>query len=77
MGKAPSDGRGLSHGQAAAGGLAALQQAAMLSALPFTIIVALLGTSLILELRKDPEFELLRDARLQDISQQGSGADRR
>ncbi|MHA7208596.1 BCCT family transporter [Arthrobacter sp. MDT1-65] len=61
----------------AAGGLAALQQAAMLSALPFTIIVALLGISLILELRKDPEFELLRHARLQDISRQGSGADGR
>ncbi|WP_188534270.1 BCCT family transporter [Kocuria dechangensis] len=49
------------------GGLVALQQAAMLSALPFTIIVALLGISLILELRKDPEFQLLRHARLHEI----------
>lgn len=40
------------------GGLAALQQAAMLSALPFTIIVALLGISLTKELRKDPDFDL-------------------
>jgi glycine betaine transporter len=49
------------------GGLAALQQAAMLSALPFTIIVALLGISLIIELRKDPEFQSLRHARLHEI----------
>ena len=47
--------------------MAALQQAAMLSALPFTIIVALLGVSLILELRKDPEFQLLRHARLHEL----------
>lgn len=39
------------------GGLSALQQAAMLSALPFTIIVGLLGVSLILEIRADPEFQ--------------------
>lgn len=39
------------------GGLTALQQAAMLSALPFTIIVGLLGVSLILEIRRDPEFQ--------------------
>jgi glycine betaine transporter len=45
------------------GGLAALQQAAMLSALPFTIIVALLGVSLIIELRRDPEFDVLRRSR--------------
>ncbi|MFD1213910.1 BCCT family transporter [Arthrobacter sp. GCM10027362] len=38
------------------GGLTALQQAAMLSALPFTIIVALLGISLVIELRRDPEY---------------------
>ncbi len=42
------------------GGLTALQQAAMLSALPFTIIVALLGISLISELRRDPEFAAYR-----------------
>ena len=45
------------------GGLAALQQAAMLSALPFTIIVALLGVSLTIELRRDPEFDVLRKSR--------------
>lgn len=39
------------------GGLSALQQAAMLSALPFTVILALLGYGLIKELRKDPQFE--------------------
>jgi glycine betaine transporter len=60
----------------AVGGLLALQQAAMLSALPFTIIVALLGVSLILELRKDPEFELLRHARLEDIPHQKPAEDR-
>ncbi len=38
------------------GGLAALQQAAMLSALPFTIIVALLGISLVKELQRDSRF---------------------
>ena len=47
------------------GGLAALQQAAMLSALPFTVIVALLGVSLIIELRRDPEFQ--RMARQQPV----------
>lgn len=40
-----------------ADGLSALQSAAMLSALPFTIIVALLGVALIKELRTDPLFE--------------------
>lgn len=49
------------------GGLTALQQAAMLSALPFTIIVALLGVSLIIETRRDPEFQLLRHARLHEL----------
>ncbi|RZU63272.1 BCCT family transporter [Zhihengliuella halotolerans] len=49
------------------GGLNALQQAAMLSALPFTIIVGLLGISLVIELRRDPEFKLLRRARLREI----------
>ncbi|WP_404288571.1 BCCT family transporter [Glutamicibacter arilaitensis] len=41
------------------GGLAALQQASMLSALPFTIIVALLGISLTMELRRDSRFSAL------------------
>ena len=44
------------------GGLAALQQAAMLSALPFTLIVALLGISLVLELRGDDEFNAAQKA---------------
>lgn len=39
------------------GGLSALQQAAMLSALPFTAIVALLGISLVKELRQDHRFD--------------------
>jgi choline-glycine betaine transporter len=50
-----------------AGGLAALQQAAMLSALPFTIIVALLGTSLVMLLRKDPHFDSMRDVRREEL----------
>ena len=49
------------------GGLTALQQAAMLSALPFTLIVALLGASLIIELRRDHEFAAFRHARLKDL----------
>jgi choline/carnitine/betaine transport len=53
------------------GGLTALQQAAMLSALPFTVIVALLGTCLVMELRKDREFEALRHARLKDLEEKG------
>ncbi|GAA4511303.1 BCCT family transporter [Brevibacterium yomogidense] len=44
------------------GGLAALQQAAMLSALPFTLIVALLGISLVIELRGDEEFNAVQNA---------------
>lgn len=39
-----------------AGGLQALQQTALLSAVPFTIIVTLLGISLIKELRADERF---------------------
>jgi glycine betaine transporter len=42
------------------GGLGALQQAAMLSALPFTVIVALLGVGLVKELRNDPQFDRTR-----------------
>jgi choline/carnitine/betaine transport len=38
-----------------AGGLAALQQAVILSAAPFTVIVVLLAISLMIELRRDPE----------------------
>ncbi|MGO1545278.1 MAG: BCCT family transporter [Gulosibacter sp.] len=50
------------------GGLAALQQAAMLSALPFTIIVALLGVSLIIQLRKDPIFDHTRGVHREDLA---------
>ena len=39
-----------------AGGLQALQQTALLSAVPFTIIVTLLGISLIKQLRTDARF---------------------
>ncbi|MFC0465351.1 BCCT family transporter [Kineococcus gynurae] len=42
-----------------AGGLQALQQAALLSALPFTVIVTLLGISLLKELRHDPQYQAL------------------
>jgi choline-glycine betaine transporter len=42
-----------------ANGLQALQQAALLSALPFTVIVALLGISLIKELHRDPHYQAL------------------
>lgn len=42
-----------------AGGLQALQQAALLSALPFTVIVALLGVSLVKELHNDPQYQAL------------------
>jgi choline/carnitine/betaine transport len=49
------------------GGLGALQQAAMLSALPFTIIVALLGYSLVHQLRRDPHFDSMRDVRREEL----------
>ena len=42
-----------------ANGLQALQQAALLSALPFTVIVALLGISLVKELHRDPHYQAL------------------
>ena len=42
-----------------ANGLQALQQAALLSALPFTAIVALLGISLVKELHYDPHYQAL------------------
>lgn len=42
-----------------ANGLQALQQAALLSALPFTIIITLLGISLTKELRSDPHYHAL------------------
>ena len=58
------------------GGLAALQQAAMLSALPFTVIVALLGISLIKETRQDPEFKLLRHAKLAELQEAELRAER-
>lgn len=49
------------------GGLGALQQAAMLSALPFTIIVSLLGYSLVHQLRRDPHFDRMRDVRREEL----------
>jgi len=49
------------------GGLVALQQAALLTALPFTVIVALLGISLIIQLRKDPYFDNTRDVRREEL----------
>ena len=49
------------------GGLAALQQAAMLSALPFTVIVALLGVSLIKSLREDHDFDYVRPVLREDL----------
>ncbi len=42
-----------------ANGLQALQQAALLSALPFTVIVTLLGISLVKELHRDPHYQAL------------------
>jgi len=42
-----------------AGGLLALQQAALLSALPFTVIIALLGIALLKELRSDPQYQAM------------------
>ncbi|WP_448262398.1 BCCT family transporter [Microbacterium aurum] len=50
-----------------AGGLAALQQAAMLSALPFTIVLAMLAVSLVIQLRNDPHFDDTRDVRRADL----------
>ena len=50
------------------GGLQALQQAVMLSALPFTLILALLGVALVMQLRQDPYFDDARAARPQTES---------
>ncbi len=50
------------------GGLGALQQAAMLSALPFTVIVALLGVGLVKELRNDPRFDRTRAVTQSDLN---------
>lgn len=51
------------------GGLQALQQAAILSAVPFTVIVTLLGIALVRELRSDP--------RMQTMGQQSTKPDKR
>jgi glycine betaine transporter len=51
------------------GGLSALQQAAMLSALPFTVIVALLGYGLVKELKNDPQFDRTRRVTRGDLNQ--------
>lgn len=50
------------------GGLSALQQAAMLSALPFTVIVALLGYGLVKELKNDPQFDRTRRVTREDLN---------
>jgi choline/carnitine/betaine transport len=50
------------------GGLGALQQAAMLSALPFTVIVALLGVGLVKELRNDPRFDRTKSVTQGDLN---------
>ena len=50
------------------GGLQALQQAAILSAIPFTVIVALLGVSLIKELRQDPRFIATKSVTRKDLA---------
>lgn len=49
------------------GGLSALQQAAMLSALPFTVIVALLGICIVMELQRDERFTGIKPATRQDV----------
>nr|WP_309248173.1 BCCT family transporter [Rothia santali] len=49
------------------GGLGALQQAAMISALPFTVVVALLGISLIKSLKDDQEYDFTRPVRRADL----------
>lgn len=49
------------------GGLSALQQAAMLSALPFTIIVALLAVALIKELQHDERYAGVKSATRADL----------
>lgn len=51
------------------GGLSALQQAAMLSALPFTVIVALLGISLVKELQRDHRFVGLHTVTRDELDQ--------
>ncbi|MCB1274443.1 MAG: BCCT family transporter [Leucobacter sp.] len=51
------------------GGLQALQQAAILSAVPFTVIVALLGISLVKELQRDHRFEGLHTVTRDELDQ--------
>lgn len=51
-----------------AGGLGALQSAAILSAFPFTFVIVLLTVSLMRELRQDPEFKPLTTNPLDDPS---------
>ncbi|WP_129661330.1 BCCT family transporter [Rothia halotolerans] len=49
------------------GGLGALQQAAMISALPFTVVVALLAVSLIKSLKDDHNYDFTRPVRREDL----------
>ncbi|GAA3837294.1 BCCT family transporter [Brevibacterium sp. LS14] len=53
-----------------AGGLAALQQAAMLSALPFAIIVALLGICIVKTLHEDHSMDAYRTVRRKDLPEE-------
>lgn len=63
------------------GGLQALQQAAILSAVPFTAIVALLGVSLVKELRNDARFAgtrpVTRDEMDRALNANPRGSDKR
>lgn len=56
-----------------AGGLAALQQAAMLSALPFAVIVALLGYCIVKTLHEDQTMDAYRTVRRRDLETGGTG----
>ena len=49
------------------GGLGALQQAAMISALPFTVVVTLLAVSLIKSLKDDHHYDFTRPVRREDL----------
>lgn len=49
------------------GGLDALQQAAMISALPFALVVAALGISLMKALREDHDLDFTRPVRVEDV----------
>ena len=52
-----------------AGGLPALQQAAMLSALPFAVIVGILGFCIVKTLHEDHDFDAYRKVRRKDLEE--------